>query len=144
MDGIVVSPEPVESPKRVLQRWVEAGKPSMAVYARLVPDAEFRALKRAVGVVATGEVTVDRPARGNPARKKTRAEEHPAGTWEQSAALQLLVEINQVDLAATTSGGGGARQLFAAPPSQSNNAVRCFQFAQVCAMQWNHVQVATS
>merc|ERR1712146_694763 len=56
VDGVMVSPEPVESPKRVLQRWIDAGRPAVALYALYVHDAEFRAFKRAVSVIAEGKL----------------------------------------------------------------------------------------
>jgi len=134
VDGIVVYPEPVESPKSVLQRWDDAGRPSAARYAHMVSDAEFRAFKRAVGVVATGEVVLNANHVSAPMKKKTRSEADTP-VLNQATAFQLLEELQKINLGAIAFASSRAWELPAAvrSPCSSNNAVRCFQFAQVCA-----------
>lgn len=127
----MVSPEPVESPKRVLQRWVDAGRPKAAVYALYVHDAEFRAFKRAVSVVAEGEAKSGehdsaRWGHHKPERKRQRGEEPPI---DHETAVALMADLAHVDL-------GAARKTQNSPifaPSRPHNAVRCFEFGQVCA-----------
>jgi hypothetical protein len=125
----MVSPEPVESPKRVLQRWIDAGKPAVALYALYVHDAEFRAFKRAVSVIAEGEAkTGGRETKHGttPHRKRMRAEECPI---DHDTAVHLMTDLAHVDT-------GAVRKLEGLPisaPCFPNNAVRCFEFGQVCA-----------
>jgi len=121
VDGVIVSPEAVESPKRVLQRWVEAGRPAVAMYALLVSNAEFRAFKRAV------EVQVRRF--GAPVRKKTRADERPDenALIEPAVARALLEDLGRVDVGRTQH--AGVQSLHA--QCKVNAAVRCFQFGMI-------------
>jgi len=122
VDGVIVSPEAVESPKRVLQRWVDAGRPTVAVYALLVPNAEFRAFKRAI------EVQVRRF--GAPVRKKTRGEDRTEENplIEPAVARALLEDVGRVDVGRTQN---SAAQSFQAAPCKVNAAVRCFQFGMI-------------
>merc|ERR1712146_313478 len=129
VDGVMVSPEPVESPKRVLQRWIDAGRPAVALYALYVHDAEFRAFKRAVSVVAEGEAGSGRSSRrGAPQRKRMRAEDAPIN---HETAVTLMGDLARVDIAAARKTSND--HAMQAPIQRPNNAVRCFEFGQVCA-----------
>jgi len=132
VDGVMVSPEPVESPKHTLQRWVDAGRPAVAIYALSVPDAEFRAFKRAVSVVAEGLVAkLDGSGhrapigRAQPQRKRMRGDE----AIDHETAVHLMADLARVDTSAARKAIG---QLpISAPCRPTNNAVQCFNFAQV-------------
>lgn len=124
----MVSPEPVESPKRVLQRWIDAGRPAVAIYALSVHDAEFRAFKRAIGVVAEGEARFNSSSR-NPQPKRMRGEQSPI---DPETAARMMVDLARVDIDATRRSAplmGPITVLQQLP----NNAARCFEFGQVCA-----------
>lgn len=128
----MVSPEAIESPKRVLQRWLDAGKPAVAIYALHVHDTEFRAFKRAVSVVADGEAKIDsnrdstRSKRGKPERKRTRIEDAPI---DHETAVSLMGDLARVDMAAARKTSAE----FTLPAQRPNNTARCFEFGQVCA-----------
>jgi len=141
VDGVMVSPEPVESPRRVLQRWLDAGKPAVAVYALSVNDAEFRAFKRAVRVVAkqnSSESWSPDSSPGNsrpgspgsspslpPQSKRMRGEDPPI---DYETALRLMADLAHVNVGTSRKLG-----LSTTTHSRPNNAVRCFEFGQVCA-----------
>lgn len=129
VDGVMVSPEPVESPRSVLQRWLNAGRPAVALYALSVHDAEFRAFRRAVSVVADGEATLDNNtvrSSSTPQRKRFRGEDSPI---DHATAVSLMAELSRVDIGAAKR---FTQHLPAAAP-RPNNAVRCFEFGIVCA-----------
>lgn len=118
----MVFPEPVENPRSVLQRWIDAGRTPVAVYALLIPNAEFRAFKRAVEVQVRGS--------GARARKKTRADERreeEAPLLEPDEARTLLEDLQRVDVGSNNV----AACHFLPEPSKVNSAVRCFQFGMI-------------
>lgn len=133
VDGVVVSPEPIESPKRVLQRWIEAGKPSAAVYALHVTDAEFRGFRRAVSVVAQGEAkapdcTSWGTGTGTPQqhRKRMRGEE----PIDHETAVSLMADLAHIHVNVPKPDTSGFT-LSAAACLRPNNSVRCFEFQQI-------------
>ena len=112
-------------------RWVEAGKPPAAYYALVVTDAEFRAFRRAVNVVAG--------ANSQHLRKRSRVEE----PVDQETAAQLMK-----DLASVHTDTGKQQMppgyLPAAVQKLSSNPVRCFEFKHICGFQLQQRVAATA
>lgn len=133
VEGFMVSPEAIESPQRVLQRWVDAGRPPVEVYARCVQHSELRALKRAVSVVAKGEAKSEDTQQGwgtgNPQqlhmRKRMRGEE----LIDHATALKLMLDLSKSRPCDVAPNIGGFS--LTPPTLKPNNAVRCFEFKSI-------------
>lgn len=128
VDGVMVSPEPVENPNTVLQRWISAGQPSMKVYALMVHDTEIRAFRRALEVALAGEAP-NRLRSGAPMRKTQRRHV----LIDPNTAMALLEELSRVDVGALSKmrQSGYHGHFLAAHCRGPNTAVRCFQFGTI-------------
>eukprot|EP00658_Telonema_sp_P-2_P038232 TRINITY_DN2746_c0_g1_i2.p1 TRINITY_DN2746_c0_g1~~TRINITY_DN2746_c0_g1_i2.p1 ORF type:complete len:238 (-),score=22.37 TRINITY_DN2746_c0_g1_i2:385-1098(-) len=133
VQGMLISPQPIESPRAALRRWVGAGRPPPLMYkCSLQNEVEWKAFKRAVKIAA--HPPHDKRVKVPP------SDDTIIGSRSYAAMVLQQTEVadqhSDVDLSLRPS-----TQL---PPSMAQPAiVQTFTFGTICATQWsrNHIPV---
>lgn len=130
VEGVLISPQPIESPKSALKRWVDAGRPEPYVYkTNFCDEMQWRAFKRAVGVAASP------PSTG---KKMKMSDQTMIGS--RTYAATLLQKLGLVDMTVQTSYEAEVLSIPRLPPAMMQpSIVQTFKFGTICsaATSWS-------